>query len=64
MPNPKCDVILLEAGSAFGELALLEDSLRNATVVVKSDMVELLVVMRELFDDFIREPLLSQKQVR
>ncbi|KAL8616744.1 hypothetical protein ACOMHN_017782 [Nucella lapillus] len=50
----------LKEGDCFGELALLEQTPRTATIICKS-LVELLSVPREDFDRIIRRPLLTQR---
>ncbi|XP_053398487.1 uncharacterized protein LOC123558054 [Mercenaria mercenaria] len=46
-------------GDTFGELALIEGSRRTATIVCKSS-VELLVILKDDFDNIIRNPLVKQ----
>ncbi|XP_076446107.1 uncharacterized protein LOC143283722 [Babylonia areolata] len=50
----------LKEGDCFGELALLEQTPRTATIICKSS-VELLSVAKEDFDRIIRRPLLVQR---
>ena len=49
----------LKAGNAFGEEALVADTVRNATVVMKTDGV-LLRLSKEDFNELLRAPLLQK----
>ncbi|KAL3880118.1 hypothetical protein ACJMK2_032387 [Sinanodonta woodiana] len=51
----------MSAGDTFGEIALIEDCMRTASIICKTS-VELLVIMKDDFDAIIRTPLTRQME--